>query len=426
MKTLQKKDKWTPTRLKNVSEVNAQTLSATTGPNYVLRYLEISNVNSSGIISMSAIEEISYIDAPSRARRVVQSGDTVISSVRPNLQAVAHIDQASKNFIASTGFYVVSPNHKPLHPKYIYYLLLSEHSKQYLEAVSKGVGYPAVDDKDFVTLKFLLPSRTEQRRITAFFDKTCAVINSAIEAKRKQLDTLDALRKSIIHKTVTKGLDDSVELKDSGVEYLGTIPESWAVDRLKDIVTLRNIKTSEKSENEDYLELEDIEQGTGKIISKRNSLEVESSITLFNKGDVLFGKLRPYLEKYYLAEFDGKCTGEILAFNPVKINGRYLLYCFASPWFIGQCSMLAYGAKMPRVNWSTQLAQLDIPIPSKDEQVQIANYLDIRTIDILNLRENINNQITNLEEYRKSLINECVTGKRRIKDNDLKGVQVNV
>jgi type I restriction enzyme S subunit len=201
---------------------------------------------------------------------------------------------------------------------------------------------------------------------------------------------------------------------------------SAANHNLSLFVRLRNIKTSIKSEAEDYLELENIEQGTGKILCRSNTLEVESAVTLFKKGDVLFGKLRPYLEKYYFAEFDGKCTGEILAFEPRKILGCFLIYCIASPWFIEQCNMLAYGAKMPRVNWPTQLSVTSIPIPPKNEQRQIGNYLKIKTVEFANLKKNLNKQISTLKGYRKSLIHEYVTGKRRITDEDLKDSMTNV
>lgn len=79
--------------------------------------------------------------------------------------------------------------------------------------------------------------------------------------------------------------------------FLDTLPGGWAFDRLKDVVALRNEKTDEATTDEDYLELEDLESGTGRILNRRNTLEVESAVTLFKKGDVLFGKLRPYLEK---------------------------------------------------------------------------------------------------------------------------------
>ena len=107
--------------------------------------------------------------------------------------------------------------------------------------------------------------------------------------------------------------------------FLNALPSGWKYDRLKDVVALRNEKTDEASADEDYLELEDIGSGTGRTLSRRSTLDVESAVTLFKRGDVLFGKLRPYLEKYYEAEFDGKCTGEILAFKPERIASRFAL-----------------------------------------------------------------------------------------------------
>jgi type I restriction enzyme S subunit len=108
---------------------------------------------------------------------------------------------------------------------------------------------------------------------------------------------------------------------------LDALPMGWTFDRLKDVVLLRNEKTDLASAEEDYLELEDLESGTGRILNRRNTLGVGSAVTLFKEGDVLFGKLRPYLEKFYESEFDGKCTGEILAFKPERIFGRFLFYC---------------------------------------------------------------------------------------------------
>jgi len=158
--------------------------------------------------------------------------------------------------------------------------------------------------------------------------------------------------------------------------FLNELPNGWKLDRLKDVVALRNEKTSEATEEEDYLELEDLESGTGRILSRRNTLGVESAVTIFKKGDVLFGKLRPYLEKYYQAECDGKCTGEILAFKPERIASRFLFYCVGSRWFIERCNAIAYGAKMPRVSWPTQLSRFNVPLPRLPEQEQIATYLD--------------------------------------------------
>ena len=90
--------------------------------------------------------------------------------------------------------------------------------------------------------------------------------------------------------------------------FLSDLPRNWTYDRFKDVASLRNERTSEASEVDDYLELEDLESGTGRILNRRNTMDVVSDVTRFYRGDVLFGKLRPYLGKYYEAEFDGRCS----------------------------------------------------------------------------------------------------------------------
>jgi len=191
--------------------------------------------------------------------------------------------------------------------------------------------------------------------------------------------------------------------------FLTSLPSGWKFDRFKDVALLRNERSGEASEVEDYLELEDLESGTGRILNRRNTMEVVSDVTVFRKGDVLFGKLRPYLEKYYVAEFDGKCTGEILAFKPERIESRFLFFCLASPWFIERCNLLAYGTKMPRVNWPTQLAQFDLPLPPLPEQQRIAAYLDASCAAIDAAVAAKRRQLETLDALALAVIHQAVT-----------------
>lgn len=198
-------------------------------------------------------------------------------------------------------------------------------------------------------------------------------------------------------------------MTDQQDNFLDDLPDGWVSDRLKDVVALRREKTNAASENKDYLELEDFESGTGRILNRRDTTNVKSAVTLFERGDVLFGKLRPYLAKYYQAEFDGKCTGEIIAMKPERILGRFLFYCVGSHWFIERCNGLAYGAKMPRVNWSTQLSQFVIPLPPLHEQKTIASYLDLscEAIDLAVAAKR--RQVDILEGVRDDLIESIIT-----------------
>jgi restriction endonuclease S subunit len=283
-----------------------------------------------------------------------------------------------------------------------------------LNQYSNAAAQPGLSLDNIKFLKLPVPPIEEQQAIAHYLDERCGKLDSIIAIKKQQIQTLDTLRQSIIYQAVTKGLDGSVELVDSGVEWLGEIPKGWRLDRLKDIVSLRDEKSTEKSDAEDYLELEDLEQGTGRLLSIRNTLEVGSAVMKFYKNDVLFGKLRPYLQKYYLAKFDGKCTGEILAFKPERITPEFLLYFIATDGFIKICTAMSYGVKMPRVNYPKQLASLPVCLPKVPEQQAIADYLDQETQRLEQLKANLTQQIGVLLDYKKSLIYECVTGKKHI------------
>ena len=187
-----------------------------------------------------------------------------------------------------------------------------------------------------------------------------------------------------------------------------SLPTGWQSDRLKDIVAIRDEKVLIEDSEENYLELEDLEGGSGRILSRRDTLSVASAVTRFKKGDVLFGKLRPYLEKYCQPDFDGYCTGEILAFLPQRITGRFLFYCMGSDWLIQRCNALAYGAKMPRVNWPKQLALFDFPLPPPSEQKRIAAYLDASCAAIDRAVESKRQQLDTLDALRKSIISPAV------------------
>jgi len=176
-----------------------------------------------------------------------------------------------------------------------------------------------------------------------------------------------------------------------------SLPKGWRYDRLKDVASLRTEKTKDKSDLADYLELEDIESWSMRILNKRNTLEVESAVTLFNAGDVLFGKLRPYLAKVCRPEFNGKCTGEILAICPCHVDGNYLKYALIDPEMIKKCTEFSYGAKMPRVNWSTQLSTFEISLPPLPEQKRIAAFLDAKCADIDKAIEAKRKQLDSIE-----------------------------
>ncbi|MDQ0290666.1 restriction endonuclease subunit S [Oligosphaera ethanolica] len=185
--------------------------------------------------------------------------------------------------------------------------------------------------------------------------------------------------------------------------------------RLKYIAPLRNERTDATSEQADYLGLENIQSWTGKLlpIATSDTSEGDDSTTgtanVYYSGDVLFGKLRPYLAKAFHADQDGVCSTELLVLKPQPyMHPRFLFYSLLSPIFVGQVDASAYGAKMPRANWEC-IGSMKLPTPSYVTQRLIADYLDRETSRIDALVAAKEKMLALLEEKRAALISRAVT-----------------
>ncbi len=413
-------------RLKDFVLINKAILPRSTADDYLFNYIEINNVDHNGIISKDNIEKIYFADAPSRARKVIIRHDIILSSVRPNLQAVAYIDIDDEDLICSTGFNVVHIERlSSVFPKYIYYFLISHNVMHFFISVAKGVGYPAVDEKDFVNIKILLPPFFEQKLISAYLDKTTSIIDKAVSVKKEQLKKLEELKKSIIYKAVTKGLDDSVELKDSGIEWIGKIPEGWEVKRIKRNAYVKRGASPRPIDNPIYFDDEGefawvriadvsasdryLEVTTQKLSELGASLSVKQY-----PGDLIISIAgtvgKPIISKIKCCIHDG-----FVWFEKPSFFKDFLYYIFLS-----EQPYKGLGKLGTQLNLNTDtIGQIFITYPNLNEQQAISEYLDRKTSEINSVSEKITLQIEKLESYKKSLIHECVTGKRRITEADI-------
>jgi len=197
--------------------------------------------------------------------------------------------------------------------------------------------------------------------------------------------------------------------KDSGVEWLGEIPEGWKMIRLKYAAPVSSVKLTQKPDHLPYLGLEHIESKTGRLLLDTPVENVESTVSCFEKGDVLFGKLRPYLAKVFLTEFQGVSTTELLALKTSQeVNGKFLFYQLIAEGFINQVNSFTYGTKMPRVS-PEQITSLFITLPPLTEQQAIARFLDRETVKIDTLIAKKERLIELLKEKRTALISHAVT-----------------
>lgn len=432
---------WSEDRLKDISEINLCTLPANTAEDFAFRYLEISNVNSYGIISEDAMEFVQFSDAPSRARRVVNTGDVLVSSVRPNLQAIAHADLLIEQpLVCSTGFNVVSPRSEKVDGRFLYYFLLSEETRQHFEAVAKGVGYPAIDDKDFCSTRVPLPLLPEQKRIATYLDASCTAIDRAVETKQKQLETLDTLRKSIITPAVLCGLSEGRPMQDTGNVWLSRIPVGWKLVALKRVsdtqtgITLGKTYESPLVERP-YLRAANVQDG---FLDLEKITTIELPLRLATRyelqvGDVLMtegGDLDKLGRGFPWGGQIPGCLHQNHVFA-IRTNHRLLLSAFlayVTASHYGRDYFEATGKRTTNLasTNSTKVGLFPIPLPPVEEQRIIVDHVDGKLGQVQHVEAAISSQITTLTAYRRSLIHECVTGKRRVSDANVAKVVAHV
>lgn len=196
--------------------------------------------------------------------------------------------------------------------------------------------------------------------------------------------------------------------KDSGVPWLGQVPDGWEVKRLRYASKLADERLPYDEVQRPYVGLENIESWTGKRIVD-DEARADGIVALFERGDVLFGKLRPYLAKVHRAEEAGCSSTEALILRGKSgLDTHFLKYFMLSPAFIDEVNATTYGAKMPRANWS-DVGGLPVSLPPIEEQTAIADFLDKKTAEIDDLIAKKEELLRLLAEQRTALITHAVT-----------------
>lgn len=299
--------------------------------------------------------------------------------------------------------------------EYRRYLCNNNYSYNYFSFLAKGTTRKTLKRSDFKEAKVVLPPLKTQEKISVFLDNKMADTENIKSAIIKEIQTLEDYKKSIITEAVTKGLDKNVEMKDSGIEWIGEIPEHWSISRIKYLTTSRSEKGNLSDTNK-YIGLENVESKTGKYI-KTDTDYIDAVYDQCKKGDLLYGKLRPNLNKVLISPFDASCTGEFEIIKESTIDKKWLYYYFLTPGFTSIVNSSTFGAKMPRASW-TFIENIKIAYPNDSEMQEIISYIDsisnVTDVAICSKQK----QLETLEEYKKSLIYEYVTGKKEVKDGE--------
>ena len=325
-----------------------------------------------------------------------------------------------------TSAYLTLRNRSASLPKYLYYYLYAfDISKGFYgmgAGVRQGLNWDGVK-----WLKILSPSVSEQEKIIAFLDVKCAQIDAVIEKTRASIEEYKKLKQSIITEAVTKGIRPGRKMKDSGIEWMGEIPEEWEMVRLKylttDIVDCPH-ETPEYSEDGEYLVIRTADQDYARLRSDADMFRLNYTqynnrtrrMTL-NKNDIVYGREGERWGLACLVPESGKyCLGQrMMQFrcDTKEILPLFSMYALSSLHVRRQGEFDTFGSTSPHVNIST-IRNYRLPLPPISEQSEICEYINkkVQYIDILVDKKE--KEAVELEFYRKSLIFEYVTGKKAV------------
>ena len=347
---------------------------------------------------------------------------------RAVLGRMVEFDAICSNFMAKAD---CSPNDSPL---FIAYLLDSAYNCGInIAHIQQTTGIQNLRIFHYLNSKVAFPPLPEQRRIAAYLDACCTAIDAAVAAKSQQLETLDALRKEVIQRAVTRGLAQQPELKNTGNAWMEQVPAGWNLVCLKRVseiqtgITLGKVYDGPVIERP-YLRVANVQDGHLALddvatievplaVAKRVELRVNDvlmteggDLDKLGRGFLWNGEIPECLHQNHI--FAVRCFQH-------KLLPKFLTYLTASRY--GRDYFEATGKRTTNLasTNSTKVGAFPLPLPPVEEQERIVAFVDNKLAEIKGIIANIQSQISTLIAYRKSLIHECVTGQRRITDADV-------
>lgn len=307
--------------------------------------------------------------------------------------------------------------------RYLMYYLRGIAMREVFLALSTGIRVRSCDLRwnKLAVLSYIVPPLSEQTAIAAYLDEKCATIDAIIAEAKSSIEEYKSWKASVIFETVTKGLNPNAEMKDSGVEWIGKMPKAWQYTPLKYLASCNDEVLTETTPEDytfDYIDIGSVHTGNGIGICERMQFKDAPSRArrIVRDGDIIVSTVRTYLKAIaQVGNYDVPhiaSTG-FAVIRTKNANASFLRYALLSDNFVSQVEADSVGISYPAIN-ASQIMAFKIPVPSIAEQVAIASYLDARCAAIDGIIAEKEALISDLETYKKSLIFEVVTGKRRV------------
>lgn len=280
-----------------------------------------------------------------------------------------------------------------------------------------GVSIESFNFETWKSMQFATPSMKEQKQVVNFLDYETAQIDTLIEKQQTLIQLLREKRQAVVSHAVTKGLNPDAPMKDSGVEWLGEVPEHWIVTKFSHCAQIRNGLVDPKAPDFKKLVLyapNHIEKGTGKIVYKETAEEqgADSSKYLCYKGEVIYSKIRPALAKVAICEEEtALCSADMYPINAVNgLDNRFLYFFMLSDNFTKAAILDSDRVAMPKINRES-LSDYRLPVPPVIEQMAICKFIANQNTKLEELESKATKAIQLMQERRTALISAAVTGK---------------
>ena len=350
-----------------------------------------------------------------RPKSETDLADSHIAESYDDYKEVRKGDFVMNIMLAWNGSYAVSDYDGIVSPAYCVFKFRKDCCKKYFHYLLRTDGYPSafktmsrgvIDSRlrlypeQFYTFPVIIPSVDEQQRIADYLDKKCAEIDGLIELQEQMIAQLTDYKQSVITEAVTKGINPDAQLVPLGIDSIGDVPEEWKVCQLKRFLLFQN--------GQDYKEIE-VKEGDGFPVYGSGGIFTYAERYMYDGESVLFGRKGTVNRPLYV-----NCkfwTVDTMYYTIPKkdVNCKFMYYVATTLPFDKYSTSTA----LPSMT-QTILGNLKVAIPAKDEQSVIVEYLDKKCGEIDNLIAVKQQKIETLKEYKKSIIFECVTGKKEI------------
>lgn len=323
-----------------------------------------------------------------------------------------------------TGAYTVMQPYPIFDKRFLYYFYLNLDADKRMKSLYTGLRN-TISKENFFSFKTFIPPLPEQTAIAQFLDHKTALIDQAIDIKQKQIELLKERRQILIHQAVTRGLNPEVKMKDSGVEWIGEVPEHWEVKRLATF--------GKFSKGGGFSKSDLTESGVAAILygdiytkydiyikrSMRSISEDKAKKSVeIKKGDLLFTGSGETMEDIgkcvvFLSDEQTVAGGDVIIYEQVQNNSLYLSYALNTEGAKYEKAKFSKGEIIVHT-YGSKLKDLYIPIPPIEEQISIANYVETSSQKITTAITLKQQEIAKLQEYKATLINSAVTGKIKV------------